>query len=233
MNRFFKFELRTPDPPAARIFYASFLGEGELDIEPLPPGAFARGVPAHWLGHIGVDDVHEAVRSFVAAGATQLGPPTRATDSRHFAVLRDPGGAVVGVSTTTETTLVSTAQPEVIWHQLYAANLERTFAVYRSLFGWRLTEARDDAVLGVHQELSWDTSGTSVGSTADIETRAGVHPHWLFHFRVAALGPALDLVRRAGGVVIGPTSLPSGDRVAMCEDPQRAAFVLHERAETS
>ena len=64
----------------------------------------------------------------------------------------------------------------------------------------------------------------------DIAGRPGVHPHWLFHFRVPALEPAMDAVRAGGGVVLPPVTLPGGARVAVCDDPQGAAFALHGSA---
>lgn len=38
------------------------------------------------------------------------------------------------------------------------------------------------------------------------------------------LEEAIDTVRLGGGTVDGPTALPDGSRVAVCEDPQGAAF---------
>lgn len=52
---------------------------------------------------------------------------------------------------------------------------------------------------------------------------------WLFHFRAANIEPVLEVVRATRGVAIGPTVLANGDRVAVCEDPQGAAFALHGR----
>jgi len=40
---------------------------------------------------------------------------------------------------------------------------------------------------------------------------------------------ARDAVRAAGGLVLDPVTLPNGDRVAVCDDPQGAAFALHAR----
>ena len=65
---------------------------------------------------------------------------------------------------------------------------------------------------------------------SDIAGRPGVHPAWLFHFRVAAFEPALGAVRAGGGVVFGSFVLPGGARSAVCDDPQGAAFALLEAA---
>ena len=96
--------------------------------------------------------------------------------------------------------------------------------------GWQLTDAVDLGPQGRHHQFAWSPGGPSVGTMADIAGRPGVHPHWLFHFRVAALEPALATVRAAGGLVLDPVTLPSGARIAVCDDAQGAAFALQEGA---
>ena len=228
MARFVRYELRTTDVAAARAFYETVLGEGAggADIVPLPEAAAARGAPPHWMGHLGVGDDERAAAAFVALGATRLGP-TRPTDGGgQVAIVRDPGGAVVALATTT----ASPARAGVVWHQLNTTDLARTTAGYCGLFGWQLTERLDLGAHGVHQQFAWDASGASVGWFTDIAGRPGRHPHWLFHFRVAALEPAVAAVRAARGLVLGPFVLPGGERLAVCDDPQGAAFALRERA---
>jgi predicted enzyme related to lactoylglutathione lyase len=224
MTRFCRFELRTTNVAAARAFYATVLGEGGADIVPLPEAAAARGAPAHWLGHLGVDDVEGAACAFVERGAARLGPTRPTVDGGEVAIVHDPGGAVVAVATPPS----APARANVVWHQLHTTDLARATASYRELFGWQLTDRLDLGALGVHQQFAWYAGGASVGSMADTAGLPGVHPHWLFHFRVAALEPALVAVRAAGGVVIGPTVLPGGHRIAVCDDPQGAAFALRE-----
>jgi len=229
MNRFLHYQLRTTDVPAAQAFYSSILGEGVADIELLPKPALERGAPAHWLGHIGVEDVDQAVRAFVERGAMQLGPALPARGGGKVAVFRDPGGAVVALASRAMAE-ASLPKPQVIWHQLHATNVSRTAAAYCELFGWHVAGQRDHGEHGLHQEFAWRAGDPCVGSAVDVAGRPGVHSHWLFHFQVPSLEVAVAKVRDAGGTVIGPTPLENGDRVAMCEDPQGAAFMLHERS---
>ena len=63
----------------------------------------------------------------------------------------------------------------------------------------------------------------------DINARPGVHPHWLFFLNVESLETAVELTRQAGGTATDPMSTPSGERISLCEDPQRAAFGVIER----
>lgn len=224
MTRFCRFELRTTDVAAARAFYAELLGEHGADIVPLPAEAAARGARAHWLGHLGVGDVERTAREFVGLGATRLGPTRPAPGGGEVAIVRDPGGAVVALATPP----LVPARTDVVWHLLNTGDLERCIASYRELFGWRFTERLELGAFGVFHPFTWNPGGADVGSMADITGRPGVHPHWLFHFRVAALEPALARVRAAGGIVMGPIELPGGERLAVCDDPQGAAFALRE-----
>jgi predicted enzyme related to lactoylglutathione lyase len=222
MARFEWFELRTTDVAAARGFYAAVLGLDGLAIGSLPGDAAARGAPAHWLGHLGVPDPEAAALAFVARGAIRLGPIRPGPDGRPVAVVRDPGGAVVGLSAPPE----APARLEVAWHQLHTADLEHGCGGYHALFGWSLTERHDLGPFGVHQQFAWSAGGASVGSMVQTASLAGTHPHWLFHFRVASLERVLPQIRAAGGTVVGPFALAGGQRVAVCEDPQGAAFAL-------
>lgn len=224
MTRFCRFELRTTDVAAARAFYAALLGHEGADIVPLPVEAAARGARAHWLGHLGVDDVERTARAFAGLGATRLGPTRPTAGGGEVAIVRDPGGAVVALATPPS----APPSANVVWHVLNTSDLERTLASYRELFGWQFTERLDLGAFGVFHPFTWLPGGVSVGSMSDITRRPGVHAHWLFHFHVAALEPALAQVRAAGGIVIGPMVLPGGERIAVCDDPQGAAFALRE-----
>ena len=189
---------------------------------PLPAEAIARGARPHWLGHLGVADVDGMTRAFVGQGAIHLGQTPPAAAGGAAALLRDPGGAIVALATPSS----SAVRPEVVWHSLNTADLARATASYCALMGWQLTDAVDLGPLGRHQQFAWSPGGATVGAMADIGGRPGVHPHWLFHFRVAALEPALAMVRAAGGLALDPVTLPSGVRLAVCDDPQGAAFAL-------
>lgn len=226
MTRFCRYELRTTDVAAARAFYEAVLGEGELDIVPLPAEAAARGAPAHWLGHLGVADVEATARAFAERGATRLGPTRPRADGGEVAVVRDGGGAVVALATSPG----PPARPEVIWHQLNTTAPESVMASYGALCGWAFTEPLDLGEHGIHHRFAWQAGGERVGSMVDIAGRPGVHPHWLFHFRVADIDRALAAARAAGGIVVGPTVRVGGFRIAVCDDAQGAAFALRERA---
>lgn len=220
-----RFVLRTTDVPAARAFYSALVGHDRHSIVPLHEQALARGARPHWLGQIEVDDVEESVRAFVNQGAEALNPIGTFPDGRRFAVLRDPGGAIIGL------TSPSPAGPHdeprmIVWHQLDTNDRARVEKAYTTIFGWRLTQLVNHPEHGEFQNFAWPSVDADVGAIFDIQGRPGRHAHWLFHMRVADLDRAAAIVRDGGGVVLGPFPLPNGERVAVCDDPQGAAFAL-------
>ena len=228
MTQFFHYVLRTTDVAAARAFYSAVLGNADLEIVQLHEQALARGARPHWLGVIEVPDVGQAASAFAARGATALGPKWLNPQGLEAAVMRDPGGAVVALGKLA-TPGAQVSHPRVAWHVLNTADVERAIANYRELFGWQFEPPVTLAEHGVFHPFAWLSGGVAMGALLDIAPRPGVHPHWLFHFQVAALDPALEAVRRGGGLVLGPFTLPDGVRIAVCDDAQGAAFALFER----
>jgi predicted enzyme related to lactoylglutathione lyase len=236
MTDFCRFDLRTTDADAARAFYANILGHDRATIWPLHEQARARGARPHWLGHLGTADVEATATAFVKRGAMRLGPTVATPDGGQFAVLRDPGGAVVAVATsrgaTPETRADGNVSParhgaaDVVWHVLNTNDAARAMDNYRALFGWEPTDRFEHREHGVLQQFAWHAGGASVGTIADIAGRPGVHPHWLFFFEVDALDSAMAATRAAGGLVVDAIVLPGGDPGCVCDDPQGAAFAL-------
>ncbi|MET0790672.1 MAG: VOC family protein [Polyangiaceae bacterium] len=228
MTQFFQYVLRTTDVAAARAFYAAVLGNDDAEIVQLHEQAVARGARPHWLGFLDVSDVETAAAAFVDRGATPLGPQWLNSQGLEAAVLRDPGGAVVALGKPPATHGAAVPRPEVDWRVLNTADVERAKRNYRELFGWALEQAVDLGSHGVFHPFAYQPGGVTAGLLSDIAERPGVHPHWLFHFRVPALDTALEAVRARSGLVIGPFNLPNGQRIAVCDDPQGAAFALLE-----
>ncbi len=230
MNALFsKIELRTHDIKAARAFYASVLGYEVKHIVGLPEVAAARGAPPHWLGHIGIGNVDECASTFVANGAQRLGPTQQTSSGGKMALMRDAGGAVVALSNACDEVL----GVDVAWYQLLTADLEKATANYHDSLGWCMTERIDLGAVGIAQFFSWHgdrADRVNNGMIVDIAQLPKAHPHWLFHFRVTQLATAVAAVRAGGGQVVDQAVLKGGTKIAVCDDPQGAAFALQERA---
>ncbi len=236
MTRFFRYDLRTTDVAGARAFYTAVLGSCDARIFQLHEQAIARGARPHWLGYLQVDDVDSAASAFVARGATHLGPKWVNPEGLEAAVMRDPGGAVVAIAKPApaqkhvpKASALDSSAADVVSRLLHTPDVERAKANYGELFGWAFNPPLDLGSLGVFHQFAWKPGEPLAGAMSDISQRQGVHPHWLFHFDVPALEPALDVLRAGGGLVVGRVLVPNGDSIAICDDPQGAAFALREK----
>src|ERR1051326_8327466 len=68
----------------------------------------------------------------------------------------------------------------------------------------------------------------ALGSISNIAQQPHVHPQWLYFFRTARLPDALAKVRAHGGLTLPPMENGRRDLVAVCDDPQGAAFAFYE-----
>lgn len=229
---FRRYELRTTDTAAAHAFYAPLLDidrRTSCRIVPLPAQAAARGAPAHWLGQASVNDVAAGVLQMIGAGGEPLGPVRVDEGGGKVAVVRDPLGAVVGLCDD----LAGPAPPppgEVIWHQLNTTDRAAVWPTYAEIFGWHALATLDLGEHGAYHTFTWSAGGEPVGGVVDSARTPGVHTHWLFFFGVDDIHAAGRTVTTGGGrVVFGPVDGPGGFAIAVCEDPQGAAFALGER----
>ena len=227
MVKFSRWELRTTDAIAARAFYSKIFGHDRAVIWPLHEQALARGARPHWIGYLGVPDVELAIAAFTERGATRLGPAPPAAAGGQGSVIRDPGGAILALSTPPP----PDAKPgaSAVWQVLNTNDAAQAMANYRELFGWAFEAQPRVSPHGTLYPFAWQTGGEHVGGVTDITGMPGRHAHWLFFSKVDALEPAMDATRAAGGLVLDPITLPSGERVCVCDDPQGAAFGLVER----
>lgn len=227
--RFLRFELRTTDVAAAHRFYANlftpeFWG-AEVQVAPLPERAAAMGAPPHWLGHVGVDDVEACAAEVARLGGQRLGPTLPSTEGGARALLRDPFGAVLSVSSGLSPPDVS----PVAWHLHHSHDQMAAFSLYAGLFGWVGGESVDlGPARGVHKNFAWSENEASVGSMTNTARPPHIHPQWLFFFAVPALAVALANVRAGGGRALAPIETTRGDVFAACEDPLGAAFGLFQ-----
>jgi predicted enzyme related to lactoylglutathione lyase len=107
-------ELHTTDPKAALAFYEKALGFSHRAMD-MGPGGFyyilskggvdrggvsshlRRGVPAHWLPYVAVDDADATIARAKTLGGKVLEPPMDIPGVGRFGVVEDPTGAVLAI----------------------------------------------------------------------------------------------------------------------------------------
>lgn len=230
MNRFFRAQMRTLDVDAAERFYQRVFGRTPGEVVPLHERALARGAKPHWLGFIEVADVERSTAEFESLGATSMGPPWTNPQGLHASLMRDPGGALLALASPGRELPHGPTSPEVVFVSNNSGALDRTLAAYRSLLGWTIDAPLDTGDTGIVHPFACEPGAKQEGVFLDITGRPGVHPHWLFHFGVDSLDRSIAEVRSAGGLVLDPIQLPDGTRIAVCDDPQDAAFALQQSA---
>ncbi len=246
-GRFVWYELATTDIEAAKAFYASVLGWGTSDalrpgsgysqftaggspvagLMKLPADAGRTGVAPQWLGFVGVDDVDVTAGRVEQLGGTVHVPPTHVPNAPRFSIVTDPQMAPLALVKRPERGRERSVQPtgpgHVVWHELLSPDVERAFAFYSSLLGWKKTEADVDST-GTYQHFSDGTE--TIGGIYTIPEMPSMS-HWLYYFNVAGIEAAAKRVEAGGGQILyGPITVPGGARVVHCRDPQGAQFAL-------
>jgi predicted enzyme related to lactoylglutathione lyase len=243
-GRFVWHELTTASPEGAAAFYGklvtwqtqpsampsySLWTAGKATVGGLV--ADADGNP-QWLVYIGTEDVDQTVAHAKDLGATVV----RAAEDipggvGRYAVLEDPQGARFAVFTPGEAApppATAGSPGEFSWHELATTDADEATDFYTELFGWERGPSHDLGSMGPYQLIELD--GEQIGGIH--RGRAGAAPRWLSYVRVIDADEAADIVRRAGGrVVNGPVEVPGGSWIVMLQDPQGAAFAVHEPAQ--
>src|SRR4051812_24790812 len=156
-GQFSWYDLMTSDPRSATKFYTAVTGWGteEWDkapytmwtangraiggVNPISPEQAAKGVPAHWLGYVTVDDVDAATRRVTSLGGRVLHGPEAIPEVGRFAIIEDPQGALLAIIQSVTPVPGFDGTPAVgrfTWHELMTTDYEKAFEFYRQLFGW-------------------------------------------------------------------------------------------------
>ena len=245
-NNFFWYDLVTTDVVAARKFYCDVVGWSYQDVSqgdnsyglfklgdggvaglmPFPQGMEA-GHP-HWNGYIAVEDVDGVAQQIQAAGGKIWRGPMEVPGVIRFAVVADPQGAVFIIAKGME------AQPmprlpigtpgTVGWRELFAADWEKDFAFYQSLFGWTKAEAHDMGPQGIYQLFA--AGDAPIGGMMN---KPAVMPQswWNYYINVDGIEAAKARLEKAGGAVkMGPMEVPGGQWIVQAQDPQGGFFAL-------
>ena len=216
------FELRTTDVPAAEEFYKSLLGGSVGKVVPLSPQAAAHGAPPHWVGYLAVANLASALQKILQTGAKFIGSSEIQADDVNCLTLKGAGGEVIGITSGG----VGASADRVGFYQLLAPDAAKAINDYREIFGWKVFPSRQSDAGFPYHLIGENQSQSASGMVLDTSSFPGSHPHWLYYFRVTDLDKAVTQVRSREGEVTGLYKSPLGREIAVCHDPQGAAFGL-------
>jgi uncharacterized protein len=249
-GRFVWYDLVTTDAAAAVAFYTAVVGWGTDvwsqsgstytmwtanniplgGIMAMPADAKARGEMPHWLAYVSTPDTDAMVRQATTLGARVLVPPTDIPTVGRFAMIADPVGALIAPFSPNQPAAPSDARPQIgafSWHELATDKPDAAFGFYHATCGWAKTDSMDMGAHGTYQMFGWPAP--SIGGIYGRPPGQSGPTAWLHYVRVGDLDRAVATVKAKGGTLCnGPMEVPGGDRIAQCQDPQGAAFALHE-----
>ncbi|HEY2357334.1 MAG TPA: VOC family protein [Phenylobacterium sp.] len=247
-GRFIWYELATSNGAGAKAFYPGLMGwdvdettgaamdytivgpgAGVGGIAAMQPDMAAAGVPPHWTGYVAVDEVDAAAEKVkTLGGVVQVGPMDIPGIGR-FAVIADPTGAAIAIMKpvppqTPRPLLGLDAPGNVGWHELYAGDLEKAFAFYAALFGWKKESDMDMGPMGAYRLFANQTG--QIGGMMKKPDNVPV-PAWLYYVNVGDIDQAAAKIKAEGGQVLnGPMEVPSGGWIVQGQDPQGAMFAV-------
>jgi predicted enzyme related to lactoylglutathione lyase len=247
-GRFVWYELTTTDMEAAKAFYAEVVGWGTRDasmpgmpytvftageasvsgLMDLPKDARKLGERPSWIGYVSVNDVDATAGRIKHLGGAVHVQPQDILNISRFSVVADPQMATLALfkwqqPPAQEQPINLRTPGRVGWHELFAADWEKAWPFYSELFGWQKAEAETGAA-GAYQLFS--AGGQTIGGMTTKPPMMPV-PLWLYYFNVGDIDAAVKRVKAGGGQVLsGPTSVPEGNLIVQCTDPQGAIFAL-------
>jgi hypothetical protein len=235
-------ELSTPDIPAAKSFYAALFGwRPETDpreeaggytmahlagarVAALSP-LYQPGQPPAWTIAFATEDTDATVEKARSAGGSLLVGPMDVFDQGRFAVIADPSGAVFSLwqGRAFAGAELLNAPGALGWVELVTRQADPALAFYPAVFGWTV-----NAPSGSYPQ--WGVAGEDFGGLLVMDDRfpPEAQPSWLPYFAVPDVDAAAATARGAGGeLLMPPTDVPGGPRIAVVRDPQGAAFGIH------
>jgi len=245
------YELMTPDPDAAKVFYDAVVG---WDVEPQPSGEMdyrmirrsdggnaggvmrltdemqQHGARPTWLGYICVDDVDASVASIKQGGGKTYMAAFDIPNIGRIAMVADPQSAPfyvmkpippAGRENEKSDVFSRDGQQRCGWNELSTSDPVAARRFYGDQFGWTSDEFMD---MGEHGEYRFFNRGDiMIGAVAG--TAPGQQPHWRYYFRVPSIAKAKETAEANGGkIAMGPMEVPGGDHIIIGLDPQGAEF---------
>jgi predicted enzyme related to lactoylglutathione lyase len=245
-SNFVWYELHTFDAAGAETFYRNVVGWGAEDagmpgkaytlltagktaiggVLAKPAGDFVDGAKPGWMGYIGVNDIDGFTSRVLKAGGVLHRAAEDIPGVGRFSVVADPQGAIFVLFAPTggrQAELPPAGTPGTFaWHDLAAAEWQSDFDFYSNLFGWSKAGALDMGAAGTYQIFA--AGDVPLGGMMTRTDKAQA-PGWLYYVNVEDIDAAVSRAVDGGGKLThGPSTVPGGQRIAHCLDPQGAIF---------
>jgi predicted enzyme related to lactoylglutathione lyase len=238
-------ELGTSDLEAAKRFYADVFGWrpetdpreeaggytiahlGDAPVAALSP-LYQEGQPVAWNVSFAVPYADAAAAAVRAAGGAVLLEPADVFDHGRFAVVADPGGAVFQLwqPWSFHGAALFNAPGSLGWVELMTRDPDAVIAFYTTVFDWTVHPSES--------YTQWGIEGADFGGMVEMGARFPheVPSHWLPYFAVEDVDTTAQACTDIGGhLLMEPTSVPDGPRIAVPRDPQGAAFGIYKEGE--
>jgi predicted enzyme related to lactoylglutathione lyase len=234
-------EVGAPDLEEAERFYGEIFGWrtetdpreemggytiaylGDLPVAALVPLGEG-GQPVLWYVTFAVSDADATVEKVKSEGGSVVLEPGEVPGMGRFASVTDPQGA--GFHLWQERGFAGAgllnAPGSLGWVELLTRSPERAESFYTTVFGWSVTSSE--------HYTQWGIEGADFGGMVTMGERFPheVPPHWLPYFATQDVDATSAAVVQAGGsVLMEPTSVPEGPRIALLRDPQGALFGVY------
>ncbi|MFG2550393.1 VOC family protein [Streptomyces sp. NPDC048581] len=239
-------EVGCPDLEAGRRFYSAVFGwRTESDTREemggytiayladapvaalVPLGEESPSQPVVWYVTFAVADLDATVAKVRSAGGSVVYEAGDVPGMGRFASVTDPQGAAfqlwqergfAGAG-------VFNAPGSLGWVELLTRAPEEAKAFYTTVFGWSVNASE--------RYTQWGLDGADFGGmvTMDDKFPHEVPAHWVPYFAAADVDTTAAEATQAGGTVLmEPTSVPDGPRIAVLRDQQGAMFGVYDAA---
>ncbi|MEU9127235.1 VOC family protein [Kitasatospora sp. NPDC048540] len=234
-------ELGTVDPGAAKSFYAELFGWrveedpraeaggytslllGDAPVAGLTP-LHQPEQPTAWTVSFAVADADASAAAVTAAGGRILLEPSEVFDLGRFAVAADPAGAAFSLwqARAFNGVAVIDEPGSLGWVELTTRAVQQAKEFYPRVFAWSVTVGE--------MYTQWGLRGHDFGGMADMSDQfpADTPPYWMPYFAVADVDRTAERAAALGAsVLLPPTDVPDGPRLAVLKDQQGAVFGVH------
>jgi predicted enzyme related to lactoylglutathione lyase len=234
VGKFVWHEQVSSDPKQAQDFYTQLFGwetevfkPGEADYTMISArgqthGGFGKAMegapPPHWLSHVRVENLEDAIEKAKNAGGKLAAGPFEMSEVGRIAIIADPQGAYI-----------SAYQPEAegpgsegvfVWDELGTNDVDGAQRFYEEVFGWTTSDM--GAEYGGYR--IFNRGETGVAGVMNLPDTS-IPPHWQPYVAVEDPDATAAKANELGGsTLMEPMDVPKVGRIAVLRDPQGATF---------